>query len=55
MRTTTDEPDRDYVKLGAGAQVLFSDDLSGAIDYEAVIGYEDVNDQVIKGEIRYQF
>jgi len=52
IRTTTDTPDRDYVKLGAGTQVLFLDNLSGAIDYEAVIGREDVNYQVIKGKIR---
>jgi outer membrane lipase/esterase len=55
MRTRTADPDRDYIKLGAGAQLVFSPNLSGAIDYETIIGRNDISDNVIKGEVRYQF
>ncbi len=55
MRTRTGDPDRDYIKLGAGAQLVFSQNLSGAIDYETIIRRNDISDNVIKGEVRYQF
>ncbi|WP_315788638.1 autotransporter domain-containing protein [Fischerella sp. JS2] len=55
MRTQTSEPDRDYFKLSAGTQILFSQNFAGAINYEMMIGREDVSNNVIKGEIRYQF
>ncbi|BAZ14532.1 hypothetical protein NIES4071_63760 [Calothrix sp. NIES-4071] len=55
MRSQTLEPDRDRFRLGAGVQVLFSRNVAGAIDYEAVIGQNDFSDNTVKGEIRYQF
>lgn len=55
MRSQTLEPDRDRFRLGAGVQVLFSRNVAGAIDYEAVIGQSDFSDNTVKGEIRYQF
>lgn len=55
MSTTTDRPDRDYVKLGAGTQVVFSKNVSALIDYETIIRREDFSDQTVKAEIRYQF
>ncbi|RAM48270.1 MAG: autotransporter outer membrane beta-barrel domain-containing protein [Hapalosiphonaceae cyanobacterium JJU2] len=55
MRVQTNEPDRDYFKLGAGTQILFSQNFAGAINYEVMLGREDVSNNVIKGEIRYQF
>jgi len=55
MRTQTSEPDRDYFKLSAGTQILFSQNFAGAINYEIMIGREDVSNNTIKGEIRYQF
>jgi len=55
MSTTTDRPDRDYVKLGAGTQVVFSKNVSALIDYETIIGREDFSDQTVKAEIRFQF
>jgi outer membrane lipase/esterase len=55
IRTTTDSSDRDYVKLGAGVQVQFSENFAGAIDYETVVGREDFTDHALRGEIRYQF
>lgn len=55
MRANTAKPDRDYVKLGVGTQVQFSDNFSGAIDYETVIGRKDFSDQAVKAEVRFQF
>ncbi len=55
LRARTDRPERDYVKLGVGTQVVFSPKISGAIDYETIIGRDKVSDNVVKGEIRYQF
>lgn len=55
MRTTTDSPDRDYVKLGVGTQVVFSENVSGVIGYDAIVGRKDVTDQSVKAEIRFQF
>ncbi|MDM9382198.1 autotransporter domain-containing protein [Chlorogloeopsis sp. ULAP01] len=55
MRAKTNEPDRNYFKLATGAQIVFSENFTGAIDYETVIGLENVIDNTIRGEIRYQF
>ncbi len=55
MRVNTAKPDRDYVKLGLGTQVQFSDNFSGAIDYETIIGRKDFSDQAVKAEVRFQF
>ncbi|MFQ4142359.1 autotransporter domain-containing protein [Chlorogloeopsis sp. ULAP02] len=55
MRAKTNEPDRNYFKLAAGAQIILSENFTGAIDYETAIGLENVSDNTIRGEIRYQF
>jgi outer membrane lipase/esterase len=55
MRAGTNNPDRDYIKLGAGAQMLFSKNFSAALDYETILGRNDFSDNLIKGELRYQF
>lgn len=55
MRTQTSESDRDYFKLSAGTQILFSKNFASAINYEIMIGREDFSNNAIKGEIRYQF
>jgi outer membrane lipase/esterase len=41
--------------LGAGAQMQFSKNFSGALDYETILGRNDFSDNLIKGELRYQF
>jgi outer membrane lipase/esterase len=55
MRTITNKPDRDYLKLGAGTQVVFSEKVSGVIEYQAIVGRKDYSDQAVRAEIRYQF
>jgi outer membrane lipase/esterase len=55
MRSQSDQPDRSRIRLGAGVQLVLSPNLSGAIDYETVVGQNDFSDNAVKGEIRYQF
>jgi len=55
MRVNTENSDRDYVKLRAGAQVVVSENVSATLDYQAILGRKDYNDQAVKAEIRYQF
>jgi outer membrane lipase/esterase len=55
MRVNTENSDRDYVKFRAGAQVVVSENVSGTLDYQAILGRKDYNDQAVKAEIRYQF
>ncbi|MEQ9552387.1 MAG: autotransporter domain-containing protein [Coleofasciculus sp. G3-WIS-01] len=55
IRATTDDPDRDYVRLAAGVDVQFSQNFSGAIDYETVVGREDYTDHRVRAQLRYQF
>ncbi|MES1024202.1 autotransporter domain-containing protein [Gloeocapsa sp. BRSZ] len=55
LRTRVGDRDRDYVKLGIGAQIVFSENALGLIDYETAVGRDNFNEQVVKGEIRYQF
>ncbi|BAZ03882.1 autotransporter domain-containing protein [Calothrix sp. NIES-3974] len=54
-RINTPERDKDYLKLGVGTQVVFSQNFAGAIDYETVIGRENFSDNLVRGEIRYSF
>jgi outer membrane lipase/esterase len=54
-RTKTPEYDRNYFKIAAGTQFIFTKNLSGGIGWETTIGRDDINDNVIHGEIRYQF
>lgn len=55
MRTAVGDHDRDYIKLGIGTHVVFSENASGLIDYATAIGRDNFSDHVIRGEIRYQF
>lgn len=55
MRVNTENSDRDYVKLRAGVQAIVSENVSGTLDYQTIIGRKDYNDQAVKAEIRYQF
>jgi outer membrane lipase/esterase len=52
---TNNNSDRDYVKLRAGVQAIISENVSGTVDYQTILGRKDYNDQAVKAEIRYQF
>ncbi|HYD97945.1 MAG TPA: autotransporter domain-containing protein [Alphaproteobacteria bacterium] len=53
--TTTNEPDRNVVRVGAGVAVQLGGALSGLIDYETVLGREDGSDHAITGKLKYAF
>lgn len=55
MRRFTGEPDRDFVRLSAGVLAQFSKTVSGAIGYETVLGRNNVTDNYINAQIRFQF
>lgn len=54
-RTRTDEPDRDFIRLSAGVQTQFVNNLSIGVGYETILGKRDVSDHSIQARIRYQF
>lgn len=54
-RTQTGEPDRDFVRLSAGVQTQFLNNLSIGVGYETILGKQDVTDHAVQARIRYQF
>ncbi len=54
-RTRTGEPDRDFVRLSAGVQTQFLNNLSIGVGYETILGKQDVTDHAVQARIRYQF
>lgn len=54
-RTRTGESDRDFVRLSAGVQSQFANNLSVGIGYETILGKEDVSDHTVQAQLRYQF
>ncbi|MBW4577065.1 MAG: autotransporter domain-containing protein [Aphanothece sp. CMT-3BRIN-NPC111] len=55
IKTTTPDPDRNFVRLGVGAQAQFSDNVAGQIGYETIIGQERVSDNLLNATVRYEF
>ncbi len=54
-RTSTGNPDRDFVRLSAGLQTQFANNLSVGIGYETILGKRDVSDNFVQARVRYQF
>ncbi|MGG6263412.1 autotransporter domain-containing protein [Leptolyngbya sp. AN03gr2] len=54
-RTQTDSPDRDFVRLSAGVQTQFANNLSIGVGYETILGKRDVSDHAVQARLRYQF
>ena len=54
-RTSTGNPDRDFVRLSAGLQTQFANNLSIGVGYETILGKRDVSDNFVQARIRYQF
>lgn len=54
-RTRTGEPDRDFVRLSAGVQTQFVNNLSIGVGYETILGKQDVSDHSVQARLRYQF
>lgn len=51
----TDNPDRDYVALAAGASAVFSKGVSAFVNYETALGLRDVTSHGFTGGVRVEF
>ncbi|HET9492087.1 MAG TPA: autotransporter outer membrane beta-barrel domain-containing protein [Methylomirabilota bacterium] len=51
----TDDPDRDYVAVAAGASAVFSRGVSAFVNYETVLGLRDVTHHAFTGGVRMEF
>jgi outer membrane lipase/esterase len=47
--------DRDYLRLKLGMQTKFVNNLSVSLGYETLLGKQNVSDNYINGQIRWQF
>jgi outer membrane lipase/esterase len=55
IRTRTGDPDRDFVRLSAGVQTQFTNNLSIGINYETTVGKANTSDHAVQAQLRYQF
>ncbi|RLA16961.1 MAG: hypothetical protein DRQ62_15495 [Gammaproteobacteria bacterium] len=51
----TDNPDRDYATLGFGASSVFEGGLQVFLNYQALLGYSNVNSNGFTGGVRFEF
>ena len=51
----TDDPDRDYINLGAGISAVFAAGRSAFIYYETSVGRDDITEHSIAGGLRFEF
>ncbi|HEY9704714.1 MAG TPA: autotransporter domain-containing protein [Allocoleopsis sp.] len=54
-QTKTNEVDRDYLRFNVGLRTQFVNNLSLSLGYETLIGKQNVSDNYINGQIRWQF
>lgn len=54
-RTEIETGDRDSVRLSAGVQTQFVNNLSIGINYETVLGKDQFSDHFMQAQLRYQF
>ena len=52
---TTDDPDRNYFRLGAGVSAIFPQGASAFADFETVLGRDDIDDYLITAGVRLEF
>lgn len=55
LAVETDDPDRSYFSLGVGVSGVFANGIQGFVDYEAVIGQDDVEDHLVTAGVRWEF
>lgn len=51
----TDDPDRDYFNLGVGLLGVFSEDASVFLEYQTVLGLEDITNHIVRAQVRLNF
>lgn len=54
-RTRIETGDRDAVRLSAGVQTQFTNNLSVGINYETLLGKDQFSDHFVQAQLRYQF
>jgi outer membrane lipase/esterase len=50
----TDDPDRNYVNLSVGASAVFAEGRSAFIQYQTLLGYEDLESHAIGVGLRIE-
>ena len=51
----TDDPDRDFFNLGLGFSALFQHGVLAFVDYETILGLEDINGHKISAGLKFEF
>lgn len=55
INISTEDPDRDYCKIGLGMSGVFAGGISTYVYYENILGFEDLTAHNISGGIRIEF
>lgn len=55
FRLTGDEPDKDYVNIGAGISGNFAQGVSGYLAYQTPVGYSRLTSHNFSGGVRWEF
>lgn len=51
----TNDPDRDYFNVGVGLVGVFSEDATAFLEYQTVLGLEDVTNHIVRAQLRVNF
>jgi len=55
LTAVTDNPDRDFATLGFGVSNVFQGGLQLFINYQALLGYQNINSNAFSGGARFEF
>ncbi len=55
FEATTDQPDRDFFIIGGGISAVFQRNVQAFIDFESVIGYSTVTNNILTTGVRVEF
>ncbi len=51
----TDEPDRNYFDLGLGVSAVFPRGVQAFVNYETLLGLDDISSHLLSGGLRFEF
>lgn len=52
---STDEPDRDYFDLGLGISAVFPGGMQAFLNYQTLLGMDDISSHLLAGGVRFEF
>jgi outer membrane lipase/esterase len=52
---SSDDPDRDYFNVAAGVVASLAGGTTVALEYETVLGLEDITNHIIRARLRVSF